>query len=224
MNNMEHDKQVRMLKEAEAFLEKLSLTSEVEAFLAGETVDKIIRNTFQVLMKAVGEIVDATPDSIKEIAKEIAEGLAKNEDGFATDVKATFKLNLAKTLKSLADYIAVDTMVRTMVVEVLKTDKEGKLHELINHMSMMLAAHAQEDVMECIYSNYVPEGMPEEVADFITNVLGGGSVMLPFEAVFPGFGKDDDDDDEEEGSEGCECACGDSCECKKGHCNCNDHE
>lgn len=215
MNNMDNDKQRRRLEEAEAFLEKMGLTADVETFLAGEGVAKIARNTYEILKKAIGEALDNAPESVKDRAEEVAKQIAEHEEDYLLDVKGTFKLNLTHTLQTLSDYIAVDTMVRTMIIEVLKTDKEGKLHALITDMAMMIVGHIHNDAMEVIYENYVPEGMPEEIADFITNVLGGGSVMIPFEAVFPGAMKDDESD-EEEGSEDCQCNCGEDCECKNG--------
>lgn len=203
MNKMDNDMQKRRLEEAEAFLKKLGLTTDVEAFLAGEGIARIAKNAYELLKKAMEEVINNAPESVKKRAEEVAKQITENEEDYLLDVKGTFKLNLTHTLQTLSDYIAIDTMVRTMIIEVLKSDKEGKLHALITDMAMMIVGHIQSDAMEVIYENYVPEGMPEEVADFITNVLGGGSVMIPLAAVFPGVGEDDEEDDEDDGSEDC---------------------
>ena len=203
MNKMDNDMQKRRLEEAEAFLKKLGLTTDVEAFLAGEGVARIAKNAYELLKKAMEEAINNAPESVKKRAEEVAKQITENEEDYLLDVKGTFKLNLTHTLQTLSDYIAIDTMVRTMIIEVLKSDKEGKLHALITDMAMMIVGHIQSDAMEVIYENYVPEGMPEEVADFITNVLGGGSVMIPLAAVFPGVGEDDEENDEDDGSEDC---------------------
>lgn len=203
MNKMDNDMQKRRLEEAEAFLKKLGLTADVEAFLAGEGIARIAKNAYELLKKAMEEAINNAPESVKKRAEEVAKQITENEEDYLLDVKGTFKLNLTHTLQTLSDYIAIDTMVRTMIIEVLKSDKEGKLHALITDMAMMIVGHIQSDAMEVIYENYVPEGMPEEVADFITNVLGGGSVMIPLAAVFPGVGEDDEEDDEDDGSEDC---------------------
>lgn len=186
------EEEQRILSEAEKFLEENGLAEYLQKFLQTEEATQIVKDSFQELITRITETASNAPEELKEQGDEMKNEFLKNEKSFQKDAEANLKIRIYFSLKLLPESVLKEAMDADIIKRAFAEGKETFLKDLNELCDDMTQKHANT-FLELLYQGYVPAEIPEEVADIIMMLCGGGAI-IPINAVFPEFGNDFEDD------------------------------
>lgn len=190
----------RTLSSYDESIKNWGLTQLVETFLDSEEVKNIMQKAYEEHYTRVCEFVSLAPSQLKEKAEDFLNKLNENKDAsektFCIDVKEEFKEKLVNTWSQIPEAMFKIYLEKGAIQHTFKD--EAGIKVLVKDFKSVAEDVRDELIhtfMELLYEDFVPEGMPKEVAEFIKSI-SNGSVLIPITAVFPDFDNDSDEDGE----------------------------
>lgn len=198
-NNMSNKEKIRALeealKEADDSFSANGLLEAVNAFCESNDAKAIIQKGQNDLISNMKNIESQAPESVRHVAEELRSAFENDADSFRQDAIANFKLGFHFTVDVMMGMCPDDEFKQLMLETIKKSIHEAGIKDMKEICEKMLNQNTTS-FMESVYSQYVPEGMPPEVAAFIRMISGGGP-MIPFTAVFGDIFSDDENSEEE---------------------------
>ena len=193
--------EARTINSCDERIEKWGLTKQVQEFLDSEKVKNIMQKAYAEHYTQVCEFASLAPSQLKEKAQDFLDKLNENkelsEEAFCADAKEEFKERIVNTWSEIPEamfkiFLEKGAIQHTFEdeagIEVLVEDFESVAEDIRDELI--------HTFMEILYEEFVPEGMPEEVAEAIKS-LNDGSVIIPITGVFPPEFFEDEEDSEE---------------------------
>ena len=177
----ERRKMNEILKEVDDFFQKCGVLDAIEAFLHSKDVTNRVEDATTKLISNIKQMENSAPnDEIKALANEVRTDLESDHVGFINDILSTFKVNFASTLHLIVE-MTDDTMWSFLIDSVKSAiPKKGMMD--INDICATLIEMYSNEFMVNIYRDYVPDDMPDAVANFIRTFFG--DVMIPLNINF----------------------------------------
>lgn len=198
-NNMSKEEEKRILdealKEVDDSFSANGLLEAVNAFCESKEAKDIIQKGQNDLISNMKKIESQAPESVKTVAEELRSAFENDVDSFRQDAIANFKLQFHFTIDVMMGMCPDAEFKQLMLETIKKSIYEAGIKDIKEICEKMLKQNTTS-FMEAVYSQYVPEGMPPEVAAFIRMISGGGP-MIPFTAVFGDVFSDDENSEEE---------------------------
>ncbi len=189
---------VRTINSYDEWIEKWGLTKLIQDFLDSKTANNILQEAYEKHYERVCELVGLASSQVKQKAEDflncLNENKAQSKEAYCADVKEEFKERIVNTWKQIPEPLFKIYLEKGAIQHTFK-DEDG-LEVLVNDFTRVAEEIRDELIhtfMELLYKDFVPEGMPEEVAEAIKS-LSEGSVLIPITAVFPNLEDDSDED------------------------------
>ena len=188
---MEKEKRV---EEVRRYLDKFNLRSVCQNFWKRTKVTEKVAGIYDEFVTKTSELVKNAPnEAMRKSAYQQRKIYLKQEnaEAFSKDFLYNFEkeiYDLLNAAEALLDDESVN-MLALIISQDLELASEGTLKKLTS-MGNAFVAYLLELFLKDLYSNYIPDDMPNDVAKFIRMLTGGP--IIPASAVFPEF-KDMDD-------------------------------
>lgn len=172
-----------ILKEVNDFFQQYGVLEAVEAFLHSEEVTERVKDAASQLVSNMRKMENNAPnDEFKRLANEARTSFESDHACFIEDVLNTFKVNFSSAMHLVVDMTA-DTEILNLFLDSIRKSISAKGMMDINDICATLVEMYSKEFMKTLYTDYVPDEMSEELADFIHSFLG--CIMIPSTAVFP---------------------------------------
>ena len=188
---MEKEKRV---EEVRRYLDKFQLRTVCQGFWRRKKVKEKVAEIYDEFTQKMSEFAENAPnEAMRKSAYEQRKIYLKQEnaEAFSKDFLYNFEKEIYDLLNA-AEVLLDDESVNKIAL-IISQDLEVASDEMMNKLTnygKKFVAYLLELFLKDLYSNYVPDDMPDEVANYIRSLFGGP--IIPVTAVFPEF-KDMDD-------------------------------
>ena len=179
------DEEKRIVAEAEAFLKAYGIYDTLQEFLDSEEAKQMLENVYAEQIEGVVKIKQNTPENLKERADVYYKAVTQenSKEMFFKDAKWNMMLRLWAEFSQLSN-VALAAMKESgalkKVIDSRKKTFVGQLFDIAHGMKKKNL----DKFLEHMYHDYLPKGMPQEVANFM-KMIGGGNALVPITAIFP---------------------------------------
>ncbi len=184
----------KRVEDVRRYLDKFNLRSVCQSFWKRKKVAEKVAEIYDEFVKKTSELVENAPnEAMRKSAYEQRKIYLKQEnaEAFSKDFLYNFEKEIYDLLNA-AEVLLDDESVNKIAL-IISQDLEVASDEMMNKLTnygKKFVAYLLELFLKDLYSNYVPDDMPNDVAKFIRMLTGGP--IIPVSAVFPEF-KDMDD-------------------------------
>lgn len=182
------------VSEIRRYLNKFYLDTACQYFWKKEPVEKMVKSVYSAFSDELKKLVENVPD--KKMTKKAEEQRKKyleleNEKAFSRDFLFNFEKEIYNFLQNAEILLDEDSLNNVALVlrNTIETASDSTICKVEKLGYAFLAFLAEMFITE-LYSNYIPDDMPKEVADLIMQLTGGP--IIPATSVFPEL-KDMDD-------------------------------
>lgn len=188
---MEKEKRV---EEVRRYLDKFQLRTVCQGFWRRKKVKEKVAEIYDELTQKMSELVENAPnEAMRKKAYEQKSIYLRKEDAqaFSKDFLYNFEKKIYDLLNA-AEGLLDDESVKKLAL-IISQDLEAASDETLKKLATLgnaFSAYILEMFLKELYISYVPDDMPDDVANFIRSLFGGP--IIPVTAVFPEF-KDMDD-------------------------------
>lgn len=168
------------LKEVDSYFSENGLLEDINAFCESEEVRTIIQKWQNNLISNMKRIEASAPESIQSVAKEMRNAFENNLDSFWQDAIANFKIRFQFSVEVMLGFAPDDETKKQLLEMTKKNIYEAGIVDM-REICVEMTQRNTVTFRESVYMQYVPEGMPPEVASFIRLISGGGP-MIPLTA------------------------------------------
>lgn len=163
----------------------------IQQFLASERAESITKNAHEKLLKIAEGYVSATMPEVKKVAEASYNFTKENYEQIKKDIVNNFKCRFVGATEfckiQFGDMISTEMLLKSITAN----NYENSCRDL-TEVADIIVKELGDDMLKAIYKHYVPEGVPEEVADFLRMIAGGGTI-IPIQAVFPDIFNEEDE-------------------------------
>ena len=195
MRNVNNANVEEILKEMEENFRKFGIYEKTQKFLESEQAEQIIKAGYEELKKLLTRHLENAMPEVKAVAERLCADTEENYVAYKKDVVNNFKINQVKVFDIIKDFSGVEE-AKLVFQRAYEKGNEKSVAEVLNVIAKEVASTISMKVLEKIYQEYVPTGMPEELVDFL-KFMTGGRPLIPIQGVFPDFFDDLEDETEE---------------------------
>ena len=168
------DEQMKLLKDAEAYFDKLGLTLRLDVFFSSEAVQLVLHEAYSSFQSEAEQIVLSLPLMAQKRGKEIFKDATGHEDVFIQDVKNSFICTITARIMSVNDLVVIDDIIGDRLHHSFIKDFDKKMLRLVFEI-----ANGLKEIMldNFKYEVSIPAGVPDEVGRVLFDISGGRPMM-----------------------------------------------
>lgn len=178
------------LERAERFFKEEGLSEILQELWKADDFKALVTKHYGVLMEKIEEIQSNVPNHFNDTAVQMWRETEYTVDKYTTDVIDTESVRLYGALLYFKEFLGANELTYKSVINSIRSEGRKKIMREVEDVCEEILDGIASGYFKMIYSRYLPEDMPEEVAEFIKMLSGGSGVMIPITAICPDFGVD----------------------------------
>lgn len=178
------------LERAERFFKEEGLYEILQELWKADDFKAMVSKSYGLLIEEIEDIQSNVPNHFNDTAVQIWRETEYTVDKYTTDVIDTESVRLYGALLYFKEFLGANELTYKSVINSIRSEGRKKIMAEVEDVCEEILDSIASEYFKMIYSRYLPEDMPEEVASFIKMLSGGSGVMIPITAIFPDFGED----------------------------------